>query len=308
MTLSALNDILRRKNSRFCIMKIKELHRQKNFTLSFEVFPPKREGNLESLYATIKELKELKPDFISVTYGAGGSTREKTIEISSKVKNEFNLEVLAHLTCVQSTKDDIASVLDLLKLDNIENILALRGDPPEGTGKFLKTAGGFGYANELVEFIKMRDDFSIGVAGYPEGHIEAPSLDVDIMNLKRKVDAGADFVITQMFFVNDFFYKFRDRALALKISIPIIPGIFPILNNNQFTRIISLSGAKIPNRLREKIEKNRDNPEDVEKYGIEFAINQIDDLLNNEIAGCHLYCMNKSVPVKKILGELSIPR
>jgi methylenetetrahydrofolate reductase (NADPH) len=289
-------------------MKIKEMHRQKNFTLSFEVFPPKREGNLESLYATIKELKDLKPDFISVTYGAGGSTREKTIEIASKVKNEFNLEVLAHLTCVQSTKDDIAGILDLLKVDNVENILALRGDPPEGTNKFLKTAGGFGYANELVEFIKMRDDFSIGVAGYPEGHIEAPSLDVDMMNLKRKIDAGADFIITQMFFINDAFYKFRDRALALKINIPIIPGIFPILNNNQFTRIISLSGAKIPNRLREKIEKNRDNPEDVEKYGIEFAINQIENLLNNEIAGCHLYCMNKSIPVKKILGELSIPR
>lgn len=289
-------------------MKIKEMHRQKNFTLSFEVFPPKREGNLESLYITIKELGKLKPDFISVTYGAGGSTREKTIEISSKVKNEFNMEVLAHLTCVQSTKDDIAGILDSLKDEHVENILALRGDPPEGTEKFLRTEGGFGYANELVEFIKNHNNFSLGVAGYPEGHIEAPSLDVDMINLKRKVDAGADFIITQMFFINDAFYKFRDRALALKINIPIIPGIFPILNHNQFTRIISLSGAQIPTRLREKIERNKGNPEEVEKYGIEFAVIQIENMLHNEIAGCHLYCMNRNEPIKRILEDLSIPR
>src|SRR5512136_972795 len=142
-------------------MKIKDMLNQKKFTLSFEVFPPKREGNLENLYATIKELGKLKPDFISVTYGAGGSTREKTIEISSKVKNEFNMEVLAHLTCVQSTKDDIAGILDSLKNEHVENILALRGDPPEGTEKFLKTEGGFGYANELVEFIKNHNNFSL---------------------------------------------------------------------------------------------------------------------------------------------------
>ena len=289
-------------------MKIRDLISQKKFILSFEVFPPKREGNLDSLFVTITELAELKPDFISVTYGAGGSTREKTIEISSKVKNEFKLEVLAHLTCVQSTSDDIARILDCLKDENVENILALRGDPPEGTERFTKTEGGFGYANELVKFIKTRTDFSIGVAGYPEGHIEAPNLKVDMTNLKRKVDAGADFIITQLFFNNDAFYNFRDHALALRIDIPIIPGIFPILNYSQITRIASLAGVRIPARLMEKVEKNKDKPEEVEKYGIEYAIIQVDNLVKDGIAGIHLYCMNKSRPGKKILAELSLPR
>jgi len=289
-------------------MKIKDILNQKKISLSCEVFPPKRDGNLESLYTTIKELGEVKPDFISVTYGAGGSTREKTIEISSRVKNEFHMDVLAHLTCIQSTRHDLAAILDALIQENVENILALRGDPPEGTNKFLRTEGGFGYANELVEFIRARNVFSIGVAGYPEKHSEAPSLHIDMMNLKRKVDAGADFIITQLFFNNDAFYSFRDRASDLKIHIPIIPGIFPILNYNQLTRIISLSGAQIPYRLEEKIEKNKDNPEEVEKYGIEHAIIQVENLLKNETAGLHLYCMNKSQPVKKILRELSLLR
>ena len=267
-----------------------------------------REGNLESLYVTITELGELKPDFISVTYGAGGSTREKTIEISSRVKNGFNLEVLAHLTCVQSTKDDIAGILDLLKEENVENILALRGDPPEGTERFMKTEGGFEYANELVQFIKTRNNFSVGVAGYPEGHIEAPNLKADMINLKRKVDAGADFIITQLFFNNDAFYNFRDQAIALGIHAPILPGIFPILNYNQISRIASLAGVRIPPRLREKVEQNKDKPQEVEKYGIEHAILQADDLIKNEIVGLHLYCMNKSHPVKKILADLSLSR
>ena len=289
-------------------MKIKNLLAEKKFTLSFEVFPPKREGNLDSLYVTIKELAEFKPDFISVTYGAGGSTREKTIEISSKVKNGFNLEVLAHLTCVQSTRDDVARILDSLKDHNVENILALRGDPPEGMEKFTKTEGGFGYANELVQFIKGRDPFCIGVAGYPEGHVEAPDVKTDMKNLKRKVDAGADFIITQLFFDNDFFYSFRDRAMALKIDVPIIPGVFPILNYNQIKRIASLAGVKIPKKLGEKVQENKDRPEDVEKYGIEHATIQAEDLVKNDIAGLHLYCMNKSQPVKIILAEVSLPR
>jgi methylenetetrahydrofolate reductase (NADPH) len=289
-------------------MKIKDILDQKKFSLSCEVFPPKRDGNLENLYTTIKELGEVKPDFISVTYGAGGSTREKTIEISSRVKNEFHMDVLAHLTCIQSTRYDIAAILDALMQENVENVLALRGDPPEGTNKFLRTEGGFGYAYELVEFIRARNVFSIGVAGYPEKHSEAPSVHIDMMNLKRKVDAGADFIITQLFFNNDAFYSFRDRASDLKINVPIIPGIFPILNYNQLTRIVSLSGAQIPYKLREKIEKNKDNPDEVEKYGIEHAIIQADSLLKNETAGLHLYCMNKSHPVKKILRELSLFR
>jgi methylenetetrahydrofolate reductase (NADPH) len=297
-------------------MKIRDILQQKQFSLSFEVFPPVREGSIENLYATIQNLKELNPDFISVTYGAGGKTRDKTIEIASNVKNELGMDVLAHLTCVNATKDSIASILDDIRKENIENILALRGDPPEGETKFMKPEGGFGHARDLVEFIRDHDDFSIGVAGYPEGHIEAPSLDADMIHLKGKIDAGADFVITQLFFDNDAFFSFRDRALKTKIQVPIIPGIFPILNYKQIERIVSLSGArtpsglgiKIPPRFGNKIEKLKDFPEDVEKYGIEHAMMQVEDLLKNDISGLHLYCMNRSEPVKHILRELTLPR
>ncbi|MDO9558989.1 MAG: methylenetetrahydrofolate reductase [NAD(P)H] [Syntrophales bacterium] len=289
-------------------MFIRELFRQKRFTLSFEFFPPKREGNLDGLFATIQELSALKPDFISVTYGAGGSTRERSLEIASRAKKEFQTEVLAHLTCVQSTKDDIARILEAFRAENIENILALRGDPPAGTEKFIKPEGGFSYASDLVAFIKGMDFFSIGVAGSPEGHIEAPSLVEDIKNLKRKVDAGADFIITQLFFDNHFFYRFRDRTLAQGITIPILPGIFPILNYKQVERIAGLCGASIPQSLANKINKVRDKNEEVEKYGIEYATKQMEDLIRNDVAGIHMYSMNRSEPVQCILKELHLPR
>ena len=288
-------------------MKISNILTQKAFVLSFEVFPPIREGNLENLYTTIEELKTLKPDFISVTYGAGGKTKETSVEIAAKVRNEFKMDVLAHLTCVQATKDDIEKILDEFKNEHIENILALRGDPPEGETRFVRTEGGFGYAGDLVAFIRENNNFSIGVAGYPEGHPEAPSLEVDLKNLKRKIDAGADFVITQLFFNNDCFYKFRDRAQELKIHAPIIPGIFPILNYKQIKKIITLSGVKIPSKLGDKLEKYKEKPEEIEKYGIEFATVQALDLIKNDIGGLHLYCMNRSQPVKQILKYLTLP-
>lgn len=289
-------------------MHLKELFRKKNFTLSFEVFPPTREGNLENLFITVRELADLKPDFISVTYGAGGSTRDRTLEIASRVKKDFNTEALAHLTCVQSTRDDITRILDLFKDENIENILALRGDPPAGAEKFVRPAGGFGYANELVAFIRQTDHFSIGVAGYPEVHPEAPSLDVDLANLKRKVDAGADFITTQLFFSNEAFYRFRDRTWSMGIRIPILPGIFPILNYKQVHRIVSLCGAAIPRPLGEKIERLKDKSEEVEKYGIDYATSQAVDLIKNDVSGLHIYSMNRSEPVCMILKELRLPK
>ncbi len=289
-------------------MEIRKLLEQKRFTLSFEVFPPIREGNLENLYKTIEGLGELSPDFISVTYGAGGSTRDKSLEIASKVKNSFQREVLAHLTCVQATRDDIARILDAFREAGVENIMALRGDPPAGTESFVPTAGGFRYANDLVAFIRQRQDFCIGVAGYPEGHIEAPSLEEDLKNLKKKVDAGADFIITQLFFNNESFYRFRDRSGQLKIQVPIIPGIFPILNYKQIKRIVSLCGAHIPTKLGEKIDRFKDKPEETEKYGIEYAILQIEDLLRNDLPGLHIYSMNRSEPVHCILKELKLSR
>jgi methylenetetrahydrofolate reductase (NADPH) len=287
-------------------MLIRDLFGQKKRTLSFEVFPPVREGNLESLFKTVAELKELKPDFISVTYGAGGGTRDKTIEIASRVQNEFGSEALAHLTCVAATRDDIARIVEEMKKHNIENILALRGDPPKGEEKFVRPAGGFGFANELVSFIRELNGFCIGVAGYPEGHPEASSFDDDLKNLKKKVDAGADFIVTQLFFNNDDFYRFRDRALALKINVPIIPGIFPILNHKQVLRITELCGAKIPSALGEKLCWLKDKPEDVEKYGIEYAQKQARDLLHNEVRGLHLCTMNQSRAARKIVRELGL--
>jgi methylenetetrahydrofolate reductase (NADPH) len=289
-------------------MFIREILRQKKISLSFEVFPPVREGNLESLYRAIQDLKTLNPDFISVTYGAGGSTRDKTIEISSKVKNEFKLEVTAHLTCVQSTRGDIAKILDEFKKESIENILALRGDPPKGEEKFVRPAGGFGYANELVEFIRSMNGFCIGVAGYPEGHPEAPSREVDLVNLKRKVDAGADFIITQLFFVNDVFYKFRDSADRLGILKPVIPGVFLLQNYGQMVKISELCGVTIPSKLAEKIYKVKDQPEEVEKYGTDHAFRQAEDLVKNEVRGLHLYTMNRSEPAINVVSWLKLKR
>ncbi|HRR39906.1 MAG TPA: methylenetetrahydrofolate reductase [NAD(P)H], partial [Syntrophales bacterium] len=285
-------------------MKIRELFRQEVLTLSFEVFPPVREGNLESLYRAIGELKSLKPDFFSVTYGAGGSTRDRSLEIASKVRNDYGQEVMAHLTCVQSTKDEIAGILDELRDSGIENILALRGDPPLGQEKSVKTEGGFGYANELVEFIRSRGDFCIAVAGYPEGHIEAPSLEEDLRNLKRKVDAGADFIISQLFFDNDVFYRFRDRAWKAGIRVPLLPGVFPVMNYKQMLRCISLSNASVPKKLAEKMDRLQDKPEETEKYGVEYAVGQAEDLIRNEVQGLHIYSMNRSGPVIRIIEQL----
>jgi len=288
-------------------MKIRDMLRQNKFTLSFEVFPPKREGNVESLYSTVDNLIRCNPHFISVTYGAGGSTRDKTVEIASHIKNEHGQEVLAHLTCVGTTRHDIGRILDDLKDKHLENILALRGDPPQGKDVFMKTKGGFGYANELVEFIKEHDDFCIGVAGYPEKHLEAPSMAADMENLKRKVDAGGDFIITQLFFINDVFHRFRDLAVNRKISVPIIPGIFPLFNYSQISRIGSLCDPAIPSQLLDKLYKVRDKNEEVQKYGIEHAIRQCEDLLSNEVSGLHFCCMNKSDHVMEIVRQLSIP-
>ena len=289
-------------------MEIKKILKENRFCLSFEVFPPKREGNLESLFSTIGELGTFDPHFISVTYGAGGSTRDKTLEIASKVKNDFQREVLGHLTCVEATRDDIARTLDAFRERNIENILALRGDPPAGQETFTPTPGGFHFASDLVEFIHRGWPFCIGVAGYPEGHPEAASFDDDLKNLKKKIDAGADFIVTQLFFNNEFFFRFRDRARAMKIQVPILPGLWPILNYNQIKRIVGLCGATIPSGLGDKLDRVMERPGEVEKYGLEHAVRQAEELIRSGVDGLHIYCMNRSEPVRAILGAVSIPR
>jgi methylenetetrahydrofolate reductase (NADPH) len=289
-------------------MKISNLYSTNKCTLSFEVFPPARDGSIKDLLIVVNQLARLDPDFISVTYGAGGGTQHMSLEIASGIQNNIGLEVLAHLTCVQATKADIAGILNAFKKKNIQNILAMRGDPPQGEQVFQKTEGGFGYANELVEFIKANYNFSIGVAGYPEKHVEAPNLTVDIENLKRKVDAGADFIITQLFFDNADFYRFRDMAQNKGIDIPIIPGIFPVFNYKQIAKIASLCGAKIPTHFHNTLARVSENNDEVAKYGMEYSIRQSQDLLDNGIAGLHFYSMNKSRHVTDIVRELDLNR
>lgn len=287
-------------------MKISNFYSSNKLTLSFEVFPPARDGDIRDLVRTVHRLARLEPDFISVTYGAGGSTQGMSLEIASEIKNDVGLEVLSHLTCVQATKDDIISILTDLEDGNIKNVLALRGDPPKGEEVFRKTEGGFGYASELVEFIKRNYSFSIGVAGYPEKHMEAPTLTQDIENLKRKVDAGADFIITQLFFDNGDFYRFRDMARSRGIEIPIIPGIFPVFNYKQIAKIASLCGAKIPFYFKGIMTGVSANNDEIAKYGMEYAIRQSQDLLSNGVEGLHFYIMNKSRYVTKIVRELDL--
>lgn len=285
-------------------MLIKDFYKKDKRVVSFEVFPPRKEAGIQKLYETIEDLKDINPDYVSVTYGAGGSTKDKSVEIASTIQNKIGIETMAHLTCVNSTKEDIGEILKQFKEKNIDNILALRGDPPSGQENFTKTIGGFGYANELVEYIKDNGEWSVAVAGYPEGHIEAKDLHTDIDNLKKKVDGGADLIILQLFFDNRDFREFRELAAKKNIDIPIVPGIFPILNFSAITKISELCGAKIPKELYERLERCKDDSAEVEKIGIEFAIKQLDGLLDDGIEGVHFYTMNKSRQIKDIYRAL----
>jgi len=271
-------------------MRLNEIYKNKKPVISFEIFPPKVKDAEGALFEELKILSQYRPAFISVTYGAGGSTREATFDLVLRIKNELNIQPMPHFTCVGSTRDDILQYIKNFENNGIESILALRGDPPKGQEKFVKPACGFGYANELVEFIKSHTDLSIGVAGYPECHQECSCLDADIDNLKRKVDSGAEAVITQLFYDNDCYFRFVEKVTAKGVNIPIIPGILPITSNSQIERIVSLSGCKLPVGF------------NAEK-GIEFAINQCNELISNGVPGIHFYTLNKSFAVKAVLDE-----
>lgn len=285
-------------------MKICTLLQQAQPVFSFEFFPPKNDAGFEELYKTIGKLKELRPTFISVTYGAGGSTRRKTVELVAQIKHEIGIESMAHLTCVGATRADIDTVLAEIHARGIENILALRGDPPRGEKTFVATEGGFKYANELVEFIKQRYSFCLGVAGYPEGHLESPSLEQDLVNLKRKVEAGGEFIITQLFFDNRFYFDFVERARRIGITVPIIPGIMPILNVNQIKRFTDMCGASIPPELLRRLEALQDDQEAIEACGIEHATIQCRELLANGAPGIHFYTLNRSKATWQIFQNL----
>ena len=285
-------------------MLIKDLLNQGTPSFSFEFFPPKTDEAFDTLMETIRELQKLHPTFVSVTYGAGGSTRRRTIDVVAKAKGELGQESMAHLTCVGSTEEELRDVLDELRTQGIENVLPLRGDPPAGTDVFEKTPGGFGYANELVSFIKENYDFCLGVAGYPEGHQEADDFDTDLANLKLKVDAGADFVITQMFFDNRFYFDFVVQARAIGIDVPLIPGIMPILNLGQIKRFTQMCGASIPEELLERLEAIKEDADAVRQCGVEHAAQQCRELLEGGVPGIHFYTLNRSTSTRDIFENL----
>ena len=285
-------------------MKIIDILSSGKRTVSFEFFPPRTDAGFEELFKTIAALKPLEPDYVSVTYGAGGSTRRKTVDLVLRIKHEIGLESMAHLTCVRATREEIRRTLDNLNLGGMENVLPLRGDPPKGEEKFVKTEGGFKHANELVEFIRGPYPFCLAGACYPEVHPEAPNWKTDLDNLKRKVDAGVDFLITQLFFDNDHFFRFLDRATARGIKVPILAGIMPILSVRQIKRFTQMCGATIPAGLLSKIEAVEDDPEAVRQLGTYHATQQCEGLWRGGAAGLHFYTLNRSTATRVIFQQI----
>ncbi|MCH8252301.1 MAG: methylenetetrahydrofolate reductase [NAD(P)H] [Planctomycetes bacterium] len=289
-------------------MRIRDLIAEKGPTLSFEFFPPKNDIGFWDLYRTIEALEPLKPDYISVTDGAGGGTRRKTRELVARIKTDIGIETMAHLTCVGSTRDETTAALDELRRSGVENILALRGDPPKGSSEFVPTEGGFHHANELVAFIRERYDVCIGAACYPETHPECPDPELDLEHLVRKVDAGVDFLVTQLFFDNRFFYDFKDRAVAAGITVPIVAGIMPILSVKQVKRFTEMCGTSIPDDLLRRIESVEDDAEAVRHIGTYHTTRQCLDLLENGVAGIHFYTLNRSTATRAIYQHIKTDR
>ena len=274
---------------------ISELFAQRRPLRSLEFFPPKDEAGVESLRATASALKRMQPDFVSVTYGAGGTTRDRTAQVSAMLKDEFGFTVMPHLTCVGHSRDELGEIADTLHARGFRNIMTLRGDPPKGSSEFKVTAEGLRNANELVALLKSRQpQFCLGVAGYPEKHPEASSLDVDLTNLKRKVDAGAAFVTTQLFFDNTLYYRFVERCRAAGIDVPIVPGIMPVLSLKQIQRFTQMCGATLPKQLITRLEVAAENTDVLETIGIDWALTQIRGLLANGAPGYHLYILNRA--------------
>jgi len=285
-------------------MKIIEVLKQDKPAFSFEFFPPKDNDGFDKLFETIDNLKPLNPAFVSVTYGAGGSTRSKTIDLVGRIKKEIGLESMAHLTCVGHNSDEILNVLESIKKQNVDNVLALRGDPPAGEINFTKPNNGFGYAVELVQFICERFSFCIGVAGYPEGHPESLNREEDLFHLKKKVLAGASFIITQLFFDNKYYFDFVASLRKIGVDVPVIPGIMPIVNLKQIKRFTKMCGATIPHDLMVRMELAQDDPESVCQIGIDHAANQCRKLLMHGAPGIHFYTLNRSRATLSVLERL----
>jgi len=274
---------------------LSELFAQRRPLRSIEFFPPKDDAGVGALRHTAAALKRISPDFVSVTYGAGGGTRQRTAEVSGILRSEFGFTVMPHLTCVGHTRQELAEIADGIHADGFRNVMALRGDPPKGATQFSVAAGGLRHANELVSLLKQRHPgLCLGVAGYPEKHPEAPSPEADLENLRRKVDAGAGFVTTQLFFDNAAYYRFVERCRAASIRVPIVPGVMPVLSLKQVQRFTSMCGTAIPPTLVRRLEAAGDSPEIVEAVGIDWALAQIRDLLAHGAPGYHLYILNRA--------------
>jgi methylenetetrahydrofolate reductase (NADPH) len=286
-------------------MTIRDAYGPGRFGLSFELFPPKTPEGVTALNHHLDELVRFKPSFITCTFGAGGSTQDATLEVIVRVREKYDLPVATHLTCVGLTAEDIRDYLTRALSQGVENVVALRGDPPRGQSEFKPTTGGFSYANELVSFI--RNEFAsmgIAVGGYPETHQEAASPEADLENLKRKVEAGADAIITQLFYNNEDFFRFRDRCHEIGINVPIVPGLLPVTNGAQIQRIASLCGAKLPPAFVAALEKHADDPAGQFEVGVDFAIQQTAELLADDIPGLHFYVLNKSDATCRVLSAL----
>src|SRR5256712_1382760 len=283
-------------------MRIDEILAAQAPVFSFEFFPPKTPAGEQNLYAALSELKALEPSFVSVTYGAGGSSREKTIEIVKRIKDEFGLEAMAHFTCIGATVGQLRETLDEMQLAGIDNVLARRGDPPQGQEDWIKTEGGLEYSHELVALIDSNYPFAIGAACFPETHIHAESPEADLRYLAEKVRAGADFLITQMFFDNDAYFDFVARARAADVNVPIIPGVMPITRVGQIERMAKMCGAAIPDGLREELHARGEDAEAVVDFGVAYATLQCSDLLAARAPGIHFYTLNRPPAPRAILS------
>jgi len=285
-------------------MRIEELFRRGRPVVSFEFFPPKSPEAEKRLVEAIEKLRPLEPAFVSVTYGAGGSTREKTVELVGRIRRQWSIEAMAHLTCVGATKAELEAVLGRLADQGVENVLALRGDPPKGEAAFVATAGGLRYASELAALVARTGRFCIGGACYPEGHVECRDLADGVQHLKQKVDAGARFLITQLFFEPKVYFDFVARARQAGITVPIVPGIMPVTNVEQLERFTSMCGASIPADLKVRLERVRDDPQVVMNVGIDHATAQCAELLRGGAPGIHFYTLNQSPSARAVFENL----
>ncbi len=282
-------------------MRIADVYGRGRPVFSFEFFPPKTDAGFRSLYRTVAELKRLTPDFVSVTWGAGGSTRRKTVELTIEIQRDIGVTAMAHLSCIGSTPEQLGQTLDQLAGGGIENVLALGGDRPEG---YEPPPGAFTYANELAAFVRERGRFCVGGACYPETHPTAPSPEADLRNTLRKVEAGAEFLITQLFFDNRDYFDFLERARAIGIDVPIVPGIMPIVGAANIRRIAQLCGARIPSELAERLAEVEDDDAKTMEVGVEWATAQCRELLDRGVPGVHFYTMNKSPATRHIFQKL----